>query len=60
VRLREVEEAATVATRSLLLSARVNSARGRDRVALVRDELRQHKDVPAVQDFEDIYRQIAA
>jgi transcriptional regulator with XRE-family HTH domain len=60
VQLREVEEAAAVATRSLLLSARVNSARGRDRVALVRDELRQHQDVRAVRDFEDLYRQVAA
>ena len=60
VQLREVEAAAAVATRSLLLSARVNSARGRDRVALVRDELQQHQDVRAVRDFEDLYRQVAA
>ena len=60
MQLREVEEAAAVATRSLLLSARVNSARGRDRVALVRDELQQHQDVRAVRDFEDLYRQVAA
>jgi transcriptional regulator with XRE-family HTH domain len=60
VQLRELEEAAAVATRSLLLSARVNSARGRDRVALVRDELRRHPDVRAVRDFEDLYRQVAA
>jgi hypothetical protein len=60
VQLREVEEAAAAATRSLLLSARVNSARGRDRVALVRDELRRHQDVRAVRDFEDLYQQVAA
>ena len=60
MQLREVEEAASVATRFLLLSARVNSARGRDRVARVRDELQQHQDVRAVRDFEDLYRQVAA
>jgi tetratricopeptide (TPR) repeat protein len=60
VQLRELEEAAAVATRSLLLSARVNSARGRDRVAVVREELVQHKDVPAVRDFDDLYREVAA
>jgi hypothetical protein len=60
LQLRELEEAEAVATRSLLLSVRVNSARGRDRVAHVRDELRQHQDVRAVRDFEDLYRQVAA
>jgi hypothetical protein len=60
VQLREVEEAAAVASRSLLLSARVNSARGRERVAVGRDELRRHPDVRAVRDVEDLYRQVAA
>jgi hypothetical protein len=60
VQRRELEEAAAEATRSLLHSARVNSARGRERVALLRDELRRHRDVPAVRDFEDLYRQVAA
>ena len=60
VQLREVEEATAVATRSLLLSARVNSARGRDRVARVRDELRQYQDVAAVREFEELYQQVAA
>jgi hypothetical protein len=52
--LRELEEAAAVATRSLLLSARVNSARGRDRGARVRDELRPYQDVAAVRELEEL------
>jgi transcriptional regulator with XRE-family HTH domain len=60
VQLHELEEAAAVATRSLLLSARVNSARGRERVARVREALLRHPDVGAVREFEALYRQVVA
>ncbi|KWW99121.1 Transcriptional regulator [Carbonactinospora thermoautotrophica] len=52
----EIEQAVRVAGEALELAARVNSARGRERVAAVRERLRPYLDVAAVRDFEERYR----
>lgn len=52
---REIDEAAATALRALDLSSRVNSQRGRARVAEVREHLRPWRGLPAVADFEERY-----
>jgi transcriptional regulator with XRE-family HTH domain len=55
LQMREIDQAATVATRALILAARVNSARGRARVSALRQQLQPFGAVKSVQDFEELY-----
>lgn len=60
IQMGEVDRAASQATEVLLLSSRVNSARGRDRVAVVRHKLRPYRDNQAVHEFEAAYQELTA
>ncbi len=54
----ELDEAAGQASRALLVAAGVNSARGNERVRFLRYLLHPHQDVPAVHEFEELYREL--
>jgi hypothetical protein len=54
----EIDEAAAQASRSLILSARVNSSRARERRRLLRARLRPHREAKAVRQFEEQFRAI--
>jgi hypothetical protein len=58
IQLGEIDEAAATATRSLELSSQTTSARGDDRVNVLRRKLGRFKDVPAVSDFEAMVREL--
>ncbi len=49
----DVEHAATLAQRTLELSASTSSSRGDDRVTLLAQRLEPHRTVSAVRDFLD-------
>jgi transcriptional regulator with XRE-family HTH domain/tetratricopeptide (TPR) repeat protein len=53
VMLGEVDEAAATATKALELTAQITSARGDDRITVLRHKLRPYQNVPAVADFEE-------
>lgn len=57
---KEVEKACAMATRSLILAARVNSARSADRVRHLRGRLGNYRDVLAVQEFEQLHQPLIA
>jgi hypothetical protein len=52
----ELEQAAAQASRSLVLSTRVNSSRCRERRRLLGAELRPHRQAKAVRQSEELYR----
>jgi tetratricopeptide (TPR) repeat protein len=54
----EIDEAAAQASRSLLLSTRVNSSRARERRRLLWARLRPHRQAKAVRQFEEQFRAI--
>jgi transcriptional regulator with XRE-family HTH domain len=54
----ELEEAARQAVRALLAAASMNTARGNERVRLLRHQLQPHQSVPAVRDFEALYLEL--
>jgi tetratricopeptide (TPR) repeat protein len=53
-----IDEAAAQASRSLILSTRVNSSRARERRRLLWAKLRPHRQAKAVRQFEDQFRAI--
>ena len=55
----EIDEAAAQASHALTLAAQVNSSRGRERVRALRRALEPNRDARVVQDFEELYREIA-
>jgi tetratricopeptide (TPR) repeat protein/transcriptional regulator with XRE-family HTH domain len=54
----ELDEAAEQASRALVVAAGVNSARGNERVRFLRYLLHPYLDVPAVREFEELYREL--
>lgn len=54
----EIDEAAAHASRSLVLSTRVNSSRARERRRLLWAKLRPHRQAKAVRQFEEQFRAI--
>lgn len=60
IQIGDIDQAAAEATDALIMSSRVNSARGRDRVALVRAKLMPYRHNRAVQAFEAAYRELTA
>ena len=54
----EIDEAAAQASRSLLLSTRVNSSRARERRRLLWARLRPHRQAKAVRQFEEQFRAV--
>ncbi|MGH8907213.1 MAG: transcriptional regulator, partial [Egibacteraceae bacterium] len=57
VQSEDIDEAARQASRTLILSRRVNSARAKTRVSLIRRRLRPYRHVQAVAEFEELWRQ---
>jgi hypothetical protein len=54
----EIDEGVAQASRSLILSTRVNSSRARERRRLLWAKLRPHRHARAVRQFEEQYRAI--
>lgn len=59
VQLNEIAHAAEVAKHVALLAGRADSARTNTRLRHLTDLLRQHKSVPEVADFLNLYRELA-
>jgi transcriptional regulator with XRE-family HTH domain len=58
VQLGAIDEAAAAAIRTLELTSQITSARGDDRVNVLRRKLQRYRDVPAVADFEVMIREL--
>ncbi len=58
VQTEDIDEAASLATRALILSTRVNSSRGKQRVQLLRQRLGVYPHVRSVREFEELYREV--
>jgi len=56
VKAREIEQACAEAGQALTLVDGVNSARAKERMAVIRRSLRPFTDIPAVRDLEERYR----
>jgi transcriptional regulator with XRE-family HTH domain len=56
VKAREIEQACAEANQALTFVDGVNSARAKERMAVIRQSLRPFTDVPAVRDLEERYR----
>ncbi|MGH8902778.1 MAG: helix-turn-helix domain-containing protein [Egibacteraceae bacterium] len=54
----DIDEAARQAKRALMLSTRVNSARAKGRVAMLRRRLRPYQHVERVREFEELCREL--
>jgi hypothetical protein len=59
VQTEDIDEAASQASRALVLSTKVNSSRGKERVELVRQQLQPYRDVSAVRALEELYREFS-
>jgi hypothetical protein len=54
----DIDQAVAEATRALILSTRVNSARSRERVQFLRRRLAGTPHARSVREFEELYREL--